>query len=181
MIAKTSVFIAMSLDGFISRLDGSIDWLNQANSVVPEGEDCGYRAFMSTVDALVMGRNTFEQVLTFDEWPYGKIPVIVLSHQQIAIPTAISNTVTVLQDSPSEIVARLSEKNIRHIYVDGGITIQSFLAAGLIDEITITILPILLGTGRSLFGLLPHDIHLAHIQSKSYEFGFVQHRYHVVR
>lgn len=181
MIARSSVFIATSLDGFISRVDGSIDWLEQANSTVPEGEDCGYQAFMSTVNALVMGRNTFEQVLTFDEWPYGKIPVVVLSHKQIAIPTTITDTVTVSQESPKELVTRLSEKNIRHIYVDGGKTIQSFLAAGLIDEITITIIPILLGTGRSLFGPLPHDIHLTHIQSKSYEFGFVQHQYRVIR
>ncbi|NJR61981.1 MAG: dihydrofolate reductase [Cyanobacteria bacterium CRU_2_1] len=181
MGAKSSVFIATSLDGFISRVDGSIDWLEQANLVVPEGEDCGYKAFISTVDALVMGRNTFEQVLTFDGWPYAKLPVVVLSHKQIAIPTVIKDTVMVSQESPIEIVTRLLAKGIQHIYVDGGRTIQSFFAADLIDEITITVIPILLGTGRPLFGPLPHDIHLTHIQSMSYEFGFVQHRYRVAR
>ncbi len=180
MTARSSVFIATSLDGFISRVDGSIDWLEQANSVVPEGEDCGYQAFMSTVDALVMGRNTFEQVLTFGQWPYGEIPVVVLSHRQVTIPTTIADKLMLSQESPRELVNRLSKENIRHIYVDGGKTIQSFLAAGLIDEITITIIPILLGTGRPLFGPLPHDLHLTHIQSKFYEFGFVQHRYRVV-
>jgi dihydrofolate reductase len=181
MMAKCSVFIATSLDGFISRVNGSIDWLDQANLVVPEGEDCGYKAFMSTVDALVMGRNTFEQVLTFEKWPYGTTPVVVLSHQQAIIPSEIADTVTRSQESPSAIVSRLSTSGIRHIYVDGGRTIQSFLAAGLIDEIAITIIPILLGTGRPLFGPLPHDIHLIHVQSKSYEFGFVQHQYRVAK
>jgi dihydrofolate reductase len=179
-MVKSSVFIATSLDGFIARADGSIDWLEKANLTIPEGEDCGYQAFIATVDALVMGRNTFEQVLAFDEWHYGKLPLVVLSHQAIAIPTAVQDTVTVSQESPQEIVARLSANGIQHIYVDGGRTIQSFLAAGLIDEITITVIPILLGSGRPLFGSLPHDIHLTHMHSKAYEFGFVQHQYRVI-
>jgi len=181
MIARSSVFIATSLDGFISRLDGSIDWLDQANAVVPEGEDCGYHDFMSTVDALVMGRNTFEKVLSFGEWPYEKLPVIVLSHSQITVPDAIASTVTASQESPVELVSRLSAQGIRHIYVDGGKTIQSFLSAGLIDEITISVIPILLGAGRPLFGPLSQDVHLTLMQSKAYEFGIVQHRYQVVK
>jgi dihydrofolate reductase len=181
MITRSSVFIATSLDGFISRLDGSIDWLDQANAVVPEGEDCGYHDFMSTVDALVMGRNTFEKVLSFGEWPYDKLPVIVLSHSRMAVPDAIANMVTASQESPVELVSRLSAQGICHIYVDGGKTIQSFLAAGLIDDITITVIPILLGSGRPLFGRLPQDIHLILLESKAYDFGFVQSRYRVIQ
>lgn len=180
-MTKVSVFIATSLDGFIARVDGSIDWLERVNAVVPEGEDCGYKAFMASVDALVMGRNTFEQVLTFGAWPYRDTPVIVLSHRSLTIPEAIAATVTVSQESPGELVTRLSAQGIRHIYVDGGKTIQNFLAANLIDELTITVIPVLLGTGRSLFGPLPHDMPLKLIQVKSYQFGFVQYQYRTLR
>lgn len=79
MPTKCSVFIATSLDGFISRDDGSIDWLMQANTLVPPGEDGGYKSFISTVDGLIMGRNSYEKVLSFDEWPYGNLPVVVLN------------------------------------------------------------------------------------------------------
>ena len=99
MSAICSVFIATSLDGFIARSDGSIDWLNEANSVVPPGEDCGYKKFMSTVDTLIMGRNTFEQVLTFGEWPYGSTPVVVMSHRGITLPNDIPSSVSVSKES----------------------------------------------------------------------------------
>jgi len=84
---KTSVYVGASLDGFIARCDGSMDWLNEAQSLVPEGEDCGYKAFMASVDTLIMGRKTFEQVLTFGPWHYGDTPVVVLSHNPVTIPS----------------------------------------------------------------------------------------------
>src|SRR3569623_1788725 len=89
-----SVFIATSLDGFIARKDGAIDWLESANTCVPDGEDCGYQEFMNSVDILIMGRNTFETVLAFAEWPYGDKRVVVLSSRYLAIPEALSNTVS---------------------------------------------------------------------------------------
>ncbi len=179
--AKSSVFIATSLDGFIARSDGSIDWLDRANRLIPSGEDCGYGAFIASVDALVMGRHTFEQVLTFAEWPYGRLPVIVLSHTPLFIPVAVSRTVSSLQEAPDELVARLSAQGARHLYIDGGRTIQGFLSAGLIDALTITVIPVLLGTGRPLFGTLPHDVQLAHVATRVYDFGFVQHTYRVLK
>ena len=178
---KCSVFIATSLDGFIARADGSIDWLNDASAAVPKGEDCGFKAFMSTVDTLVMGRKTFEQVLTFGEWPYGDTPVVVLSHRELPLPSDLPDTVTTSQEPPKNLVARLAVEGKRHLYVDGGRTIQSFFAEGLIDELTITVIPILLGTGIPLFGPLPHDIHLKHESTQAYEFGFVQQKYCVQR
>ena len=181
-MTKCSVFIATSLDGFISRKDGSIDWLNEANAVVPEGEDCGYAAFMSTVDALVMGRNTFEQVLSFDgKWPYGSTPVIVLSRQMKLLPDDMLDTVSLSADDPKKLVQRLSTKGLNHLYIDGGRTIQSFLSSSLIDEITITVIPILLGEGKPLFGPLSDDVELELVESKAFEFGFVQSKYRVIK
>ncbi len=177
---KTSVFVATSLDGFIAREDGRIDWLDAAQGMVPDGEDCGYQDFMATVDGLVMGRNTFEQVLSFPQWPYGELPVVVLSHQAIALPAAISKTVTVTAESPADLLARLAAAGRQHLYVDGGKTIQSFLATNLINEIIITVIPILIGTGKPLFGALPQDVQLAHVRSRCYDFGFVQHHYRVL-
>lgn len=175
--AKCSVFIATSLDGFISRVDGSIDWLTEASRLVPSGEDCGHKAYMSTVDAIVMGRNTFDQVLTFGEWSYGSTPVIVMSRRESPLPDDVPDTVTLSRESPSELVERASRHGMKHLYIDGGVTIQGFLEQGLIDELTITVIPILLGTGRPLFGPLPKDVNLSHIESRTYEFGFVQHVY----
>ena len=181
MTVRASVFIATSLDGFIARSDGSIDWLNQANAAIPSGEDCGYKEFMDTVDVLVMGRNTYEQVLTFGEWPYGNKPVVVLSRKGAVIAGAISQTVYTSREAPNVLVQRLAVQGAKHLYVDGGLTIQSFMRAGLLSEFIITVIPVLLGTGRPLFGPLESDIALAHVSTKVYDFGFVQNRYRVVK
>lgn len=181
VLAKCSVFIATSLDGYIARSDGSIDWLNEANRSVPPGEDCGYGTFMADVDALVMGRNTFEQVLGFGTWPYGSMPVVVLSRQGFTLPPGLPPSVSVSNQTPFALVTCLAEQGVRKIYVDGGLTIQSFLAAGLIDDITLTVIPVLLGSGKPLFGSLPADVHLAHEATSVFEFGFVQNRYRVIR
>jgi dihydrofolate reductase len=179
MRARVSSFIATSLDGYIARPDGSIDWLTAVQTLIPDGEDCGYLDFMSSIDCLVMGRHTFEQASAFDEWPYGDLPVIVLSRAPVAIPPLLAASVRSSQESPQELVARLTAERFRHIYVDGGHTIQSFLRAGLLDAITITLIPLLLGAGRPLFGPLPHDVKLDLIGTQAYEFGFVQVTYRI--
>ena len=180
-MTKCSAYIATSLDGFISRSDGSIDWLNDFNMLVPVGEDLGYAQFMSSVDALVMGRNTFEQVLKFDAWPYGAKPVVVLSRQMKTLPGDLPDTVSISKEKPEELFKRLAAKGLDHLYIDGGLTIQSFLRVGLIDEITITTIPVLLGEGKPLFGPLPADVGLELLESKTFEFGFVQNKYHVIQ
>ena len=177
MNPKVSVFIATSLDGFIARKNGELDWLDAANATVPEGEDCGYRAFMNTIDVLVMGRKTYEKVVSFGEWPYGETPVIVLSRNPINFPTNLPNTITHSSEEPRTLCDRLSRESVEHLYVDGGITIQRFLAAGLIDEITITLIPIILGEGVPLFGPLEADVLLTCVGVKTFEFGFVQVQY----
>jgi dihydrofolate reductase len=181
MTAKSSVFIATSLDGYIARGDGSIDWLERANRVVPKDEDCGYGAFIATVDVLVMGRNTFELARRFGTWPYGDLPVVVLSHRDLAIPQSLAGSVSVSHESPRALVSRLSARGAKHLYIDGGLTIQGFLREGLIDALTITVVPVLLGAGRPLFGPLADDVQLVHLSTKAYDFGFVQLNYRVVK
>lgn len=176
-LAKVSVFIATSFDGFIARKDGSIDWLEKANSTVPAGEDCGYQAFFDSTDTLVMGRKTFETVLSFEQWPYGNKRVVVLSTQLKAIPSHLTQTVSVMSASPAKLIETLSLQGSQHIYLDGGRAIQSFLADNLVDEITVTTIPVLLGEGTSLFGQLKKDIDLEHIKTLTYSNGFVQSTY----
>ena len=179
MRPRASAFIATSLDGYIARPDGSIDWLNEAQDLIPDGEDCGYHAFMATVDAIVMGRHTFEQVLNFEAWPYDAIPVQVMSRATVAVPAPLAAGVHVHQGTAESLVDVLASKGFRQLYVDGGLTSQGFLRGGLLDEITITVVPILLGAGRPLFGQLGREIDLTLMHSRAYEFGFVQSTYRV--
>ena len=171
---KTSVFIATSLDGFIARADGGLDWLPTGG-----GEEHGYEAFMATVDALVIGRKTYETVLAFDAWPYGRKPVVVLSTGALA-PAPQGALVERMSGPPADIVSQLESRGIRHVYVDGGITIQRFLQAGLIQRLIITRIPVILGSGIPLFGVTQHDIALEHVATRAYGSGLVQSEY-VVR
>ena len=162
-----------SLDGFIARPDGALDFLPAGG-----GEPHGYEEFMATVDAIVIGRNTFDTVLAFDTWPYGTKPVFVLSTRPLpAVPPGA--VVEGLSGPPASIVAQLETHGIGHIYVDGGITIQRFLRAGLIDRIIVTRVPVLIGTGIPLFGHLERDIRLRHVATRQYASGLVQSEYAV--
>lgn len=181
MTAKCSVFIATSIDGFIARENGSIDWLENANTAVPPGEDCGYADFIKTIDYLVMGKNTFDLVCSFPEWPYKNTKVHVLSSTMIKLPPGMPNTITLSDEKPTILVQRLSKAGAKRLYIDGGITIQRFLQNDLIDDITITKIPILLGAGRPLFGHIGHDIKLQHVSTQVYPFGFVQDIYRVAK
>lgn len=178
---KASVYIATSLDGFIARENGELDWLPGSDGESDSGgEDYGYHAFMDSVDALVMGRNTFELVLSFGQWSYGNKRVIILSSKPLQIPSHLPPTVESTLCSPSELVQNLSEEGLQHLYIDGGKTIQSFLNAGLIQELIITKIPVLIGSGIPLFGPLDDDKKLRHVESLTYENGFVQSKYEVM-
>jgi dihydrofolate reductase len=170
---KASVFIGTSVDGFIARINGSLDFLPPGG-----GEPHGYAEFMETVDALVIGRKTFETVLAFDAWPYGDKPVFVLSTQPLA-PAPLGAIVEHMSGDPAEIVSQLDARSIGHVYVDGGITIQRFLRAGLIQRLIITRVPVLIGDGIPLFGTLPHDVRLRHIATRHYPSGLVQSEYQI--
>lgn len=178
---KASVYIATSLDGFIAREDDGLDWLPGAGGEDEiADEDLGFQEFMDTVDVLVMGRNTYEVVLSFGQWPYGSKRVIVLSSRPVQIPEDQSGTVEWRSCSAAELVKELSESGAEHIYVDGGKTIQGFLEAGLIQEIIITKIPVLIGSGIPLFGPLSKDVRLAHTETRSFDNGLVQSKYQVI-
>jgi len=168
---KVFVFVGTSLDGFIARVNGAFDFLPPGG-----GEPHGYDEFMATVDALVIGRKTFETVLSFDAWPYGDTPVFVLSTRPLA-SAPVGAVVERLSGAPARIAAKLTALGIRHAYVDGGITIQRFLQAGLIQRLIITRVPVLIGTGIPLFGQVRRDIALKHVATRQYASGLVQSEY----
>lgn len=171
---NTTVFIATSLDGFIAREDGGIDWLPMG---ADGNEDYGYTALMKSVDALVMGRNTFELVLSFGKWPYGGTNIVVLTTRPLHPPPWVPSSVKVMSGDPREVVRVLEDHGARHIYVDGGNTVQRFLASGLVTQLVITRIPILLGRGIPLFGALTHDVRLQHVRTTSWPSGLVQSEY----
>jgi dihydrofolate reductase len=170
---NASVFIGTSVDGFIARPNGDLDFLPAGG-----GEPHGYAEFMETVDALVIGRKTYETVLAFDTWPYHEKPVFVLSTRPLS-PAPEGAVVEHLSGDPADIVSQLDARGIKHIYVDGGITIQRFLRAGLIQRLIITRVPVLIGDGVPLFGSLPGDVRLEHIATRHYSSGLVQTEYRV--
>jgi dihydrofolate reductase len=173
---RTSVFVGASVDGFIARSNGELDWLP-----VGGGEPHGYDEFIATVDTIVIGRKTFETVLGFDGWPYGDKRVVVLGSESIDLSAAVARGAAVEQmgGPPAAIVASLAARGARHLYVDGGVTIQRFLQAGLIDRLVITRVPVLIGNGIPLFGSLPEDVHLRHVATRSFPSGLVQSEYEV--
>lgn len=167
---KASVFVGVSLDGFIARANGAIDWL--PDDVEPHG----YEEFMAGIDALIMGRKTYETVLGFGEWPYAGKPVAVLSARPLA-PAPAGAVVWHMSGAPADIAAQLEARGVGHAYVDGGITVQRFIAAGLVQRLIVARIPILIGTGTPLFGAVPHDIRLRHVATRSFPSGLVQSEY----
>jgi dihydrofolate reductase len=171
---KVSVFIGISVDGFIARPNGDLDFLPEGG-----GEPHGYNEFIASVDAIVLGRNSFEKVLTFDPWPYGAKRVVVLSSRPVDLTAARGGVVEQMAGAPAEIVSRLAASGAHHLYIDGGITIQAFLRAGLVQRLIITRVPVIVGSGIPLFGPLPHDIRLRHVATRSFPSGLVSTEYEV--
>jgi dihydrofolate reductase len=172
---KASVFVGTSLDGFIARLNSDFDFLPEGG-----GEPHGYEEFMASVDVLVIGRNTYEKVMTFESWPYAGKRVVVLSSRRLDISSARGEQIEVMSGSPREIVGRLEATGATHAYIDGGITVQGFLRDRLIQRLVITRVPVLIGEGIPLFGSLPHDIRLRHLQTTAYLSGLVKSEYEVL-
>lgn len=166
------VFIATSLDGYIADKEGSIDWLHSVPN--PDNNDLGYNALMERIDALVMGRNTMDIVLSFGiDWPYTK-PVYVLSNTLTKVPEELEGKVFLVQGELSSIISDLNEKGLKDLYIDGGVTIQNFLKEELIDEMIITTIPVLLGGGSPLFGELKSPLNFELKQSETYLGQIVQ-------
>lgn len=173
------VFIASSLDGFIARKDGDIEWLLTRDD---PSEDHGYPAFIANIDGIVMGRGSYEKVLTFETWPYNK-PVLVLSKQlaKSAVPEKLKGLVRFSELSPKAAMEMLEGEGKRRIYVDGGQIIQSFLREGLIEDMVVTQVPVLIGEGLPLFGSLRGDVSLTHVSTKAFPSGLVQSLYRISR
>ena len=173
---RTSVFVGVSVDGFLARASGELDFLDAAG---PEAH--GYEEFIATVDTVVLGRRTFDVVMVFDTWPYGDRRVVVLSSQPLDLSTAAARGGRVEQMSgpPAQIASALAAGGAQHVYVDGGVTIQGFLRAGLIRRLVSSRVPVLIGSGIPLFGALPQDVSLRHVATKAFRGGLVQSEYEV--
>jgi dihydrofolate reductase len=172
------VFIAASLDGYIARPDGDIGWLLQRDD--PD-EDHGYTAFIADKDVIVMGRNSYEKVLGFETWPYDR-PVLVLSKRLAGapVPDRLQGKLRFADMAPVEAMRELERQGVRRVYVDGGRVVQAFLRERLIDDMVITTAPVLIGSGRPLFGELPKDIGLELVASRSFPSGLVQSTYRLL-
>ncbi|RAS09228.1 dihydrofolate reductase family protein [Cupriavidus alkaliphilus] len=173
------VFIATSLDGFIARPDGDIGWLLERDD---PAEDHGYTDFIADKGAIVMGRGSYEKIITMGEWAYDR-PVLVLSRQLAGkpVPDALQGKVRFSDATPQDAMAQLEAEGVQRVYVDGGQVVQSFLREGLIADMVVTTVPVLIGAGRPLFGTLPHDVGLKLESSRHFPSGLVQSSYRVLR
>ncbi|GGZ16779.1 dihydrofolate reductase [Echinicola pacifica] len=183
---KCSVFIATSTDGYIARPDGAVDWLHSAgNGQTIEGDkaDMGFQHYISSVDCMIMGRKTMQTIssmdLSPDQWIYGDLRIIVLSQSLKEAPENLRDKVELYHGDLQDLLASLEAEGFHHAYIDGGATIQSFLSLQLINEMTITLAPILLGEGIPLFGKTGKDIHLQQAESTAFANDFVQVKYKV--
>ena len=176
---KNSIFIGTSLDGYIADKYGGLDYLHAIPN--PTNDDMGYHSFISSIDAIIMGRTTFETVCSFDgEWPY-QVPVFVLSNTLTEIPAAQKGKAYLAKGLLTEVLAEIRNQEFQNLYVDGGKTIQSFLQEDLIDEMIITSIPILLGGGFSLFGELTSPMLFKCVETKILVDAIVQSRFIRVR
>ncbi|MBI5507525.1 MAG: dihydrofolate reductase family protein [Deltaproteobacteria bacterium] len=182
-LLKTTIYMGLSLDGFIARKDDRLDFLDDPTAADVDAEATGFSAFFATVDVVVMGRKTFDVVCGFgrERWLYGRTPVVVLSHglDPARVPAWVPDTVSVRHGTPADVLTELASRGAKHVYVDGGSTARSFLAAGLIDQLVITHVPVLIGEGISVWGPLPADIRLRLVDSRVGPGGFVQSTYAV--
>lgn len=167
---KFSVYIATSIDGYIAQEDGGLDWLER---IPTPNEDFGFKEFMASVDVLVMGRNTYEVVSGFDKWPYHGKRVVVLSRTL----ESVRDEAELFSGSLQELVAKLSSEGVGHVYVDGGVTISSFMEAGLVNQMIITVIPIVLGKGIRLFNPMDREHNCSLTSAQPYPSGLVQLRY----
>jgi dihydrofolate reductase len=176
---KVFVFIAVSVDGYIAREDNTIDWLE--NSDANSDQDYGYQEFINRIDAILMGRNTFDVVRDLKDWSYKELPFFVLTHHPNTLQLGKYENAQAIQGEPGEVILELENRGFDHIYIDGGKTISEFLSESLIDEMIITRIPILLGKGIPLFGLLENEIKLELMSTIDFKDGLVQNKYRVLK
>lgn len=171
---KISIYIATSIDGYIARKNGGLDWLEYGHT---GDEDYGFKKFIGSIDALVLGRNTYEVVSSFDKWPYEGKKVIVLSNTL----NEVRKEAELFSGQLTDLTSMLYSKGIKHVWVDGGITVSKFLEAGLVDDITISVIAMVLGAGIPLFSTMNREHKCRLISTQSYPSGLVQLKYEVVK
>lgn len=183
---KCTAFFAQSADGYIAGLDDDVTWLEHCgdpSAAMADQADMGFNEFIAQVDCLVMGRRTFEKLLSFhltaEQWPYRDAKLYVLSHQPIAVPPSFIKSVQFLQGEIIDIVDELRSRGHQHAYIDGGITVSAFIAARCLQQLIITQAPILLGCGTRAFSQLPETVQLQHGQATTFANGFIQLRYNL--
>lgn len=176
---STVVYCAVSLDGFIARPDGGIDWLGDPSEdeATDENEDYGWAEFISGIDHILMGRATFEKVLELGTWPYEGKSLTVLSTTLRELPDGLPDEWGIANGAPGEILEGLAAQGVRRVYVDGGRTVQGFLAEDLIDELVLTTIPVLIGGGIPLFGSLCEDLQWIHTSTRTFSNGLVKNHY----
>ncbi len=167
---QVHVYIAVSLDGFIARQDGALDWLEPMQV---DGEDYGYAEFMAGIDALILGRSTYDSVLAFPEWPFGGKRVAVLTHR----PLSSHQGEGAYAGALAPLLRQLHEEAVRAVYLDGGQAIRQGLQEGVVDSLTLNVVPVLLGRGRPLFDASVPVSRWQLASSRAFASGLVQNRY----
>jgi len=182
---KCSVYIATSTDGYIATPDGGVDWLHTVGNLEADmgSEDMGFRSFMDSIDCMIMGRKCMEMIssmnLTTEQWPYGDIRIVVLSNTIKEPPKNLRGKIEMYSGDIQELIIKLESSGFKHAYVDGGSTITSFINLKLINEMTITTAPVLLGAGISLFGKINNSVKLEKAKASTFSNDFIQARYSV--
>jgi dihydrofolate reductase len=177
---RCSAFIATSVDGYIATKSGDVDWLETAGK---SSADMGFNSYIASVDCIIMGRKTMEKLSSFnlapEHWPYGDIPIFVLSNTCKEAPDNLNEKVEMYSGEISQLIARIKNEGYQHAYIDGGATITSFINLQFLDDMTITYVPILLGGGVSLFGEIHNHIKLEKTQADVFPNDCVQIKYEV--
>jgi dihydrofolate reductase len=174
-----SVYIGISVDGFIATTEGSVDWLMEQEEARPD-EDLGFESFLASCDCMIMGRKTLDQVVSFGEWVYEGKRVIVLSNTLKKAPSLVQGKIKIYNGELGYLLDQLEDEGVKRIYVDGGTTIQSFLKMSRITDLTITRVPLLLGDGIPLFANIEKSIPLKHVRTDTFSNGFVQTLYRTI-
>ena len=170
MRPAVSVYLATSIDGFIAREDGDVAWLDRVDA---EGQDYGYAAFMATVDAMLIGRGTYDVVMGFGAWPYEGKRVGVLTHR----PLSSDHGEEAVTGALGPVLAGWAAEGVRRVYLDGGVTVRQGLAEGVVDDLTLSVIPVILGRGIPLFGAGVPESDWRLTSSEGFPSGLVQLRY----
>ncbi|WGV99231.1 dihydrofolate reductase family protein [Vibrio sp. YMD68] len=183
---KCSVFIAASTDGYIAEENGGLDWLHTSGNPdadMSENFDMGFADYINSVDCMVIGRKSMETLSSFnltpEQWPYGDIKIYVLSSTLTQAPENVSDKVEVFSGDISSLARQLEKEGYKHAYIDGGLTITSFLNERLINEITITRVPVILGRGIPLFGKVQKAVQLREATAIVFPNDYIQTKYTV--